>query len=185
MDYSYNIEGKDLVHLNFYFMDQEELGKARRSLKLSPLIFVVVIIGARFLSRGIDIPFVLISLGAYMIWFFISDKILDKMSERRMNKAINTEENKWLTNTRTMHLDDETIGESIVLDNGENKELFRKPYGELHTVEVSEHGLYIFIDEVSAFIMPRRTFGSEEEMKKTYNFIINKKNKDKNVDRSE
>lgn len=179
MKYSYNINGRDLIYLNFYFMDQNDLKKARRNLKFSPLIFAVLIVFFKTLKDGLNANFIVASAILYLIWFFISDRILDRMAARRMNRAINTPENKWLTNTRTMTLEDDYISESIEMNNGESKELFKKSYGELTKIEASEHGIYIFLDDDAAFIMPRKAFDSAEEMKKTYSFIINKYNEEK------
>lgn len=182
MKYSYNIDGRDLIYLNFYFMDQDDLKKARRNLRFSPLIFAALIVFLKTLKDGVNPNFIAASVILYLIWFFISDRILDRMSARRMNRAINTPENKWLTNTRTMTLADDYISESIEMDNGKSKELFKKNYGELTKIEASEHGIYIFLEDDAAFIMPRKAFKSSNEMEKIHKFIIDKYNEEKQED---
>lgn len=175
MNFKYSIIPRDLVNLNYFSMDEKALKKVKMTMKFLPLFFLIPMALLRYslnkngLGLYMAIGYVLI----YIAWLIFYDKALTYVTERRVNKLFKVQENKWLLGERTMTLNDERMIETVS-DEGFDKLVLNKSYGEIYDVKLSSEAIYTYINKKSAFIIPRRAFTNDDEMKDVFNFISNK-----------
>lgn len=175
MNFKYSIIPRDLVNLNYFSMDEKALKKVKMTMKFLPLFFLIPMALLRYslnkngLGLYMAIGYVLI----YIAWLIFYDKALTYVTERRVNKLFKVQENKWLLGERTMTLNDERMIETVS-DEGSDKLVLNKSYGEIYDVKLSSEAIYTYINNKSAFIIPRRAFTNDDEMKDVFNFISNK-----------
>ncbi len=173
MKFNYNIGPRDLVYLNYNIVGEKHLKRLRANLIMTPALIIIVLILFSFREGSRPSPiFIVISLILLGIWIKYSRTVLDNISIRRISKAFKNEENKWLLNERTMEVNDDRIVETIDHLNGlEKKVLLDVTYDEIYTVDRSKEGIYIFVNDRSAFILPARAFKGQGEMDSTYAYI--------------
>lgn len=176
MKYKYTITPRDIVYLNYNIVGEKHLKRLRGNLRFTPLLFIFVL--AIFQMRegsSVSIPFLVVAGILYLIFIKKSNDILDAISIRRINKMFNHEDNKWLMNERTMEVREDRIIETIDHLKGlEIKELLNMPYEDVYTVDKSTEGIYIFVNDQSAFIIPKRAFKSDDEMEETFKYLEEK-----------
>lgn len=176
MKYKYNITPRDIVYLNYNIVGEKHLKRLRGNLRFTPLllIFVLVIFQMRE-GSNISIPFIVVAGILYILFISKSNDLLDQISIRRINKMFKNEDNKWLMNERTMEIKDDRIIETIDHLKGlEEKELLNLAYEDVFTVDKSTEGVYIFVNDQSAFIIPKRAFKSDDEMEETFKYLEEK-----------
>ena len=176
MKYKYTITPRDIVYLNYNIVGEKHLKRLRGNLRFTPLllIFVLVIFQMRE-GSNISIPFIVVAGILYILFISKSNDLLDQISIRRINKMFKNEDNKWLMNERTMEIKDDRIIETIDHLKGlEEKELLNLAYEDVFTADKSTEGVYIFVNDQSAFIIPKRAFKSDEEMEETFKYIEEK-----------
>lgn len=176
MKYKYNITPKDIVYLNYNIVGEKHLKRLRGNLRFTPLllIFVLVIFQMRE-GSNISIPFIVVAGILYILFISKSNDLLDQISIRRINKMFKNEDNKWLMNERTMEIKDDRIIETIDHLKGlEEKELLNLAYEDVFTIDKSTEGVYIFVNDQSAFIIPKRAFKSDDEMEETFKYLEEK-----------
>lgn len=176
MKYKYNITPRDIVYLNYNIVGEKHLKRLRGNLRFTPLllIFVLVIFQMRE-GSNISIPFIVVAGILYILFISKSNDLLDQISIRRINKMFKNEDNKWLMNERTMEIKDDRIIETIDHLKGlEEKELLNLAYEDVFTIDKSTEGVYIFVNDQSAFIIPKRAFKSDDEMEETFKYLEEK-----------
>lgn len=176
MKYKYTITPRDIVYLNYNIVGEKHLKRLRGNLRFTPLllIFVLVIFQMRE-GSNISIPFIVVAGILYILFISKSNDLLDQISIRRINKMFKNEDNKWLMNERTMEIKDDRIIETIDHLKGlEEKELLNLAYEDVFTVDKSTEGVYIFVNDQSAFIIPKRAFKSDDEMEETFKYLEEK-----------
>lgn len=176
MKYKYTITPRDIVYLNYNIVGEKHLKRLRGNLRFTPLllIFVLVIFQMRE-GSNISIPFIVVAGILYILFISKSNDLLDQISIRRINKMFKNEDNKWLMNERTMEIKDDRIIETIDHLKGlEEKELLNLAYEDVFTIDKSTEGVYIFVNDQSAFIIPKRAFKSDDEMEETFKYLEEK-----------
>lgn len=176
MKFKYNITPRDMVYLNYNIVGDKHLKRLNANLIMTPVLLIGVIILFQFRGGLRPSPiFLIAALIGLMIWIRYSRTVLDAISIRRLNKVFKNPDNTWLLNERTMTITEDRVVETIDhLDGLEEKVLLDMPYEDMFTVDKSNEGVYIFVNDRSAFIIPRRAFNSDEEMLETFNYIEEK-----------
>lgn len=176
MKFKYNITPRDMVYLNYNIVGDKHLKRLNANLIMTPVLLIGVIILFQFRGGLRPSPiFLIAALIGLMIWIRYSRTVLDAISIRRLNKVFKNPDNTWLLNERTMTITEDRVVETIDhLDGLEEKVLLDMPYEDMFTVDKSTEGIYIFVNDRSAFIIPNRAFKDETEMENTYQYILNK-----------
>lgn len=176
MKFKYNITPRDMVYLNYNIVGDKHLKRLNANLIMTPVLLIGVIILFQFRGGLRPSPiFLIAALIGLMIWIRYSRTVLDAISIRRLNKVFKNPDNTWLLNERTMTITEDRVVETIDhLDGLEEKVLLDMPYEDMFTVDKSTEGIYIFVNDRSAFIIPNRAFKDETEMGNTYQYILNK-----------
>lgn len=171
MEYKYTIGASDLMTLNNTFTPKNpEREKTKQRLKLVPALVIIGMLFANYLTRGYFSPAGASVLGIFfIIWYLYADKMLNYFMTRRVHKLMHSKQNKWLTKERIMHLNEDYFLEEI--SGADSSKILEMKYEDLNKVEMTENAIYLFIDEVNSYIIPKRAFKDNQEMTKAYEFI--------------
>ncbi len=163
MRLTYKLEKED--YLEFNLTQMKNFPKIRKSVNIQrfimPLMFTLFILilsklgGYSLKSIG---PIYLIMVGAWILFY---PKILEKSMLKRLNKALDTEENKYLLSERTIEVNSGGIYEIIQEEDGSENSIFAAD----RVIKLDENAkhLYIFLATEAIYLIPKKYFKSEEE----------------------
>lgn len=174
MIYKYTIKASDLMTLNNnYSKDEPNKKKSIQRLKLLPVLVVIGMLVANYLTRGYFNLAASSVMGIFLVlWYLYADRMLNFFMERRLNKLMNAPHNKWLTKERTMSLMDDHFVETI--EGADSSKTIEMKYFELNRVDMTNDAIYLFIDETNSYIMPIRAFKDKNEMSEVFEYIKSK-----------
>lgn len=170
MEINYTLSQDDYINFNIYHGKNSKSIKRNLNLQrfATPLLFFVFAFIANLKS---DIPlwyWLVIFSVIYVIWTIFYPKYYFYTVKKGVSKMINEGKNEDLIGNKTLKLRDDHI--LSISDNSESK----VKWNTVERYVETDRYIFIYISAVSAYIIPKEDFDSEEKKDK-FITILNKK----------
>ncbi len=157
MQYTYDITPADFIALNLYFVEHDPVIR-RSSQKLRWVGTMLVFFGGLLLmlALGSLSPFaVVVYAAAAVLVYLLLPKRISHNVRKNVERTLKTASSKSICGQKTF-----TMGEDRCTLTGE-EENSSYEYGAFSKVVEDREEIYLFLDDVSALIIPHRAFADE------------------------
>ena len=166
--FNYNITEQD--YFDFYKNHLENKKEGKKIVNLYRTIFLVLILTviSLFLTSGADsllILFELVGLSAlYVVMFFTAEKIILR-SVRKQIKHLEKKGDRRFTPNGILTFDEQRITEVT------EKTEMKVNYTAIEKVYVTANAFYFYFSPIQAFVLPYKSFRSQQELDEFFNWI--------------
>lgn len=162
MELQYEIKEQDFIDYNMYFIDHDALMQ-KTIRKLSIIMAGLVLVGGMALMYVFD-RLSVISIAVYAVvaatCFFLAPAWFKRSARKNVRRTIQRAVNKHICGAKTLRLLDDgvqMIGES---------EDSMYPYHAFKRVVCATNQVYLYLDDLSALIVPNTAFSGDGEKQK-------------------
>lgn len=162
MKLEYDLSEQDYMAFNMHYIKYSK--RIRSSLfvqrYLISLIFLVIPFvtgGAKYISLGGSLALAVV---IYVLWVVFYPKYFNGALKKRVTKILNQGNNKSLLGRRTMSLGEDGISEMGNYGDG------KIPWDSIKKVEETNEHIFVYINDVNAYVIPIRAFKNEDDKKK-------------------
>lgn len=169
MKINYNQSVEDIVAFNIYHLNHSQTGKKAMLVQrlLGPIIFFFMFFIANKIS---DIPawywgisFSIVGI----LWVIFYPKSVEKQVEKRVRKMIEEDDNKGLIGDRVLELSEKGI--DVTTDYSS----VNYSWESVNKIEQDRKYIYIYQSSMSAVMLPKSIFDTEEDMENVIKTIRN------------
>lgn len=157
IQYTYDIVPDDFVALNVYFAENDPvMKKSFQKLRMGATMFVFFggLIFMLALNMFTPLAVVVYGVVAALVYIFLPKRFYHSM-KKNVERTIRSASSKSICGPKTFTMDEKTC--SLV---GE-EENSTYEYSAFSRIEVDREHIYLFLDDVSALILPFRAFADE------------------------
>ena len=158
MELHYEITEQDFVDYNLYFIAHDAMTQ-KTIRRMSTLTAVLVLVGGTALMYLLD-TLSPVSVGMYVVLaavcFFGCPAWFTHKARKNVHRTIERASNRHICGPKTLRLTD--TGVQLVGESEDSS----YPYAAFQRVITAEKQVYLYLDDLSALIVPRRAFPDEE-----------------------
>lgn len=158
MQYQYEITPDDFVAFNVYFAETDPVIRKTQQ-KLRRGTTMLVFFGGLIFMLALDhfTPVAVILYGALAaFWFWLYPRWVHRNLKKNVDRTIKSASNKSICGSKTF-----TMDETSCTLTGENENSTYEYSAFQKTVDDGGH-IYLFLDDISALIIPARAFPSDD-----------------------
>ncbi len=159
MELQYEIKEQDFIDYNMYFIDHDPLiQKTMR--KLSMIMAGLVLVGGlalMYMFDAISALSIVVYLALAGVCFLIGPAWFKRSARKNVRRTIQRAVNKHICGAKTMRLTEE--GVQLV---GESEDSLH-PYHAFKRVLPVQNQVYLYLDDLSALIVPNTAFSGDAE----------------------
>ena len=158
MELHYEITEQDFIDYNLYFIAHDAMTQ-KTIRRMSTLTAVLVLVGGTALMYLLD-TLSPVSVGMYVVLaavcFFGCPVWFTHKARKNVHRTIERASNRHICGPKTLRLTD--TGVQLVGESEDSS----YPYAAFQRVITAEKQVYLYLDDLSALIVPRRAFPDEE-----------------------
>ena len=158
MELHYEITEQDFVDYNLYFIAHDAMTQ-KTIRRMSTLTAVLVLVGGTALMYLLD-TLSPVSVGMYVVLaavcFFGCPVWFTHKARKNVHRTIERASNRHICGPKTLRLTD--TGVQLVGESEDSS----YPYAAFQRVITAEKQVYLYLDDLSALIVPQRAFPDEE-----------------------
>lgn len=159
MELQYEIKEQDFIDYNMYFIDHDPLiQKTMR--KLSMIMAGLVLVGGfalMYVFDALSVLSIVVYLALAVACFFIGPAWFKRSARKNVRRTIQRAVNKHICGTKTLRLLEN--GVQLV---GESEDTLH-PYEAFKRVVAAQNQVYLYLDDLSALIVPNTAFSGDTE----------------------
>lgn len=158
MELHYEITEQDFIDYNLYFIAHDAMTQ-KTIRRMSTLTAVLVLVGGTALMYLLD-TLSPVSVGMYVVLaavcFFGCPAWFTHKARKNVHRTIERASNRHICGPKTLRLTD--TGVQLVGESEDSS----YPYAAFQRVITAEKQVYLYLDDLSALIVPQRAFPDEE-----------------------
>ena len=159
MELQYHITEQDFVDYNMYFIEHDALTQ-KTMRKLSLMLAGLVVVGGTALMYVVD-SLSPVSIAVYLllavVCFFYGPVWFKRKARKNVHRTIQHAVNKHICGPKTLKLTEQ--GVQLV---GESEDSLH-PYSAFKRVTMASNQVYLYLDDISALIVPNNAFEQEAD----------------------
>lgn len=159
MELQYNITEQDFVDYNIYFIEHDVLTQ-KTIRKLSLMLAGLVVLGGTALMYVVD-SLTPVSVAVYLllavVCFFYAPVWFKRKARKNVHRTIQHAVNKHICGPKTLKLTEQ--GVQLV---GESEDSLH-PYTAFKRIETAQNQVYLYLDDISALIVPNNAFEQDAD----------------------
>ncbi len=167
MKIKYNLTENDYINFNICHMRNSK--ELRKTIMINRFLVSLIFLLMPFILYNIsDIPFLYWTITfilVYILWVSLYEKYVYRINRKRIKRMLEEKNNDGLIGERILEIDEENI--KITNNSGESK----FPIKSIKDIIEDEEYIFIYINSVSAIIIPLEVFKDKEDKERFKNLL--------------